>query len=108
MHDLNPDHDIETFTRLIADEAERLAALVPSAVERQWTTSPVPRPRDEEARRTVGDDHSDPTSSVALDPRRMAVRESVLRSRAALREAAVTLRGVRLATERNLRWYDGE
>lgn len=106
--DLNPEQTIETFTRIIEEEAAALAVLLPDAVERQWTTSPVPRPRDEESRGVVGAEHSDPTADVALDPRRMAVRETVLRSRLALRDAAVALRGVRVAMERNLRWYDGE
>lgn len=100
--------DIAEYVRLIEEEAARLIESLPSALERQWTTSPVPRPREEEERRSIGDLPSDPTADVALDPRRLAVRDTVLRSRFALRDAAVALRGVRLAMERNLAWYDGE
>ena len=99
--------DISTYVRIIEEEVQRLKEAMPAAAERQWTTSPVPRARDEETRGAVGDRHSDPTADVAIDPRRLAVRDSVLRSRLALREAAVTLRGVRLAMERSLDWYDG-
>ena len=108
MNDYELSAEMTSFTRLIEEEAEALLARIPDAMERMWTTSPVPRPRDEEATRSVGSRPSDPTSEVALDPRRMAVRDSVLRSRDALRDAAVALRGVRLAMERNIKWYDGE
>lgn len=101
------DAGLERLVEIIRQETEALAALLPGAVSRQWTASPVPKPREDTAERSSGD-RSDPTGDTALDGRRLAVRESVKRAEALLRESAVRTRGVRLFMERSVSEYDGE
>jgi hypothetical protein len=78
------------------------------AVTRQWSPSPVPKPREDTPQRASGDRPADPTADTALDARRLAVRETVIRSERVLRDAALALRAVRHATETAVARFDGE
>lgn len=100
------DATLEGLVRLIREETDALAELLPDALRRQWTVSPVPKPREDTAERASGD-RSDPTGDTALDGRRLDVRESVKRAEAILRESAVRTRGVRLFMESAVARYDG-
>ncbi|WNN93693.1 hypothetical protein SEA_CALLINALLBARBZ_43 [Arthrobacter phage CallinAllBarbz] len=42
----------------------------------QWEKSPIPSPREDTSSRSSGG-YSNPTADITLDPRRLAVRESV-------------------------------
>jgi hypothetical protein len=101
------DARLEGLVRLIREETDALAELLPAAVERQWTVSPVPKPREDTAERSSGG-RSDPTGDTALDGRRLDVRESVRRAEALLQESAVRTRGIRLFMEDAIARYDGK
>lgn len=101
-----PDTDSVLYAKMIEEEAAALLNILPRAAARQWQPSPVPRPRDFSQR--ASDTHSDPTANTALDPRRLEVRRVIFNSRQALYDAAIALRGSRLAMERAINWYDGE
>jgi hypothetical protein len=101
------DTRLEGLVRLIREETDALAELLPAAIGRQWTVSPVPRPREDTAERASGG-RSDPTGDTALDGRRLDVRESVRRAEALLQESAVRTRGIRLFMEEAIARYDGE
>lgn len=107
LFDDERDAHLERLVEIIRQETDALAALVPEAISRQWTTSPVPRPREDTTERGSGH-RSDPTGDTVLDGRRLSVRESVKRAEALLRESAVRTRGVRLFMERAVTEYDGE
>jgi hypothetical protein len=61
------------------DAWTELAQLVEEASEVQFMPSPIPRPAEDTTERAQGG-HSDPTSRIVADARRIAVREFVLDS----------------------------
>lgn len=99
--------ELDTLLALLKKEAEALTHAIPEATARQWEASVVPRPREDTSQRASGG-IPNPTADTALDPRRLAVRETVVRAGSALRDAAVTVRGSRLALERAVARFDGE
>lgn len=103
--DLPP--EVGLTIKLCREEAEALMELLPAATSRQWTASPVPRPRWDTTERATGQ-HSDPVADTVADPRRLALRDTVQRSEKAIRDAAIALRAARRAMERALARYDGE
>lgn len=109
--DLDQDRDEVRLAGLTAwarREADLLDALLPVAVSAQWTAAPTVRPREDTAERSKNV-RSDPTSAIALDSERLALRRQVVRSEHALRCAIVALRGVRIGLVRALApWQDGE
>lgn len=100
------DVSLEMLAELIREEVAALLETLPDAYARQWTASPVPRPREDTNERAKGP-HSDPTPSIALDGRRLALRDQVVASEHVLRSAAVAVRGVRRGLERALDRWDG-
>lgn len=105
----DPAIDDPTLARLVAlveQEAKELRAVLPDALERQWDASPVPRPRNDTTRKASGI-RRDPTADTALDPRRLAVRDTVIRAQRVLTDAAIALRGTRRAVERAVARFDG-
>ncbi|AYN58525.1 hypothetical protein HOU70_gp44 [Arthrobacter phage Liebe] len=50
-----------------------LSASIDRASAIQWEAAPIPRPHDDTTERAKGG-HGDPTPSIALDDRRLAVR----------------------------------
>ncbi|WP_420866293.1 DUF7169 domain-containing protein [Micromonospora echinospora] len=82
-------------------ELDALAAVLPAAIDAQWTTPPVPRPREDTAERVKGE-RSEPTASVALDPDRLRLREQVVRSARILAGGNTALRQVRAGVEKAL------
>lgn len=107
LFDDSKDEGLERLVRLIRDETDALADLLPEALSRQWSTSPVPKPREDTSERSKGDRHSDPTGDTALDGRRMAVRATVRDAEVLLRATAIRTRGVRLGMERAISEWDG-
>lgn len=59
--------------RSFAEEALRLSHSLAKADAIQWEAAPIPRPSDDTTQRAKGG-HGDPTPSIALDERRLAVR----------------------------------
>lgn len=102
------DPALDALVQIIREETEALITTLPDALSRQWSPSPVPKPREDTSQRSSGDRPADPTGDAVLDARRLAVRDSVVRSGRALRDVAVTLRAVRLTMERNIARFDGE
>lgn len=102
------DPRLDRLARMIREEAEKLIATLPDALARQWTQSPVPKPREDTPQRSSGDRPSDPTADAVLDARRLDVRATVVRSERVLRDSAVALVGVRRALEEAVARFDGE
>ncbi|GAA2843999.1 hypothetical protein Acy02nite_68690 [Actinoplanes cyaneus] len=101
---LGADPDELRLTQLVAwarAEADALDMVIPAAVEAQWTAAPVARPRDDTTERAKNQ-RADPTSDVALDTARQALRQQVVESETSLRKTIIALRGVRLGLERSL------
>jgi hypothetical protein len=101
------DFRLEALVRLIRLEGDALAGLLQEGSAVQWSASPVPRPRDDTTERAKGG-HGDPTPSIVVDDRRLAVRDQVVRSEKVLRDAALALRGVRRGLEISLASWAGE
>lgn len=66
-------HPIREF----AVEVLALASAVAEAERVQWSPSLTPRPREDTTERSKGG-HSDPTSTIVTDERRLALREEVV------------------------------
>lgn len=108
--DLNVDPDARRLAAIAAQvrrEADALEDVLMAAIDAQWTPAPVTRPRDAPSDRVIGPP-SDPTSDIALDPDRFALREQVTRSMQVLRCTVVALRGVRRGLERALASWTGD
>lgn len=105
--DVDPDEiRFRHLIDLLLREADALSAILPAAVSAQWTAAPVARLRSDTAERPKGI-HSDPTASAALDSRRLQLRSQVVRSQSALRDAVITMRGVRRGLEMAVAAWDG-
>ncbi|MGZ0151850.1 DUF7169 domain-containing protein [Kribbella sp. WER1] len=91
---------------LIKEETDSLMNELPAALDRQWSASPVPKPREDTQQRASGG-KSDPTFDIVADPRRLAVRRTVASAEIALRDALITLRASRVAMARAVARYDG-
>lgn len=102
------DPRLDALARVIEKEAEALKDVLPAALARQWSASPVPRPREDTPQRASGERPSDPTADTVLDPRRLAVRGTVIRAERVLLDAAAALRAARLAVVRAVETFDGE
>lgn len=76
--------------RAVATSSLRLASLLESTEEIQWRPALNPKPRFDTTERAPGG-ISDPTSTTALDERRLALREQVDAASRALRTAATDL-----------------
>lgn len=99
---------IEALAVLITRETEALLTQVSEGVTRQWEASPVPKPREDTGRTGSGDRPSDPTADTVADPRRLAVRETIIRSERVLRDAAIAVVATRKALARAVERFDGE
>lgn len=79
-HDLFSDGDAReliALARAVSEACTDLASVAEEAAEFQWRAAPIPRPRDDTSERAKGG-HSDPTSTIALDDRRLALRAAIL------------------------------
>lgn len=101
------DMPLDRLIRLIWEETEAMQETLPDALARQWEQSPSPRPLDSGGGSSASGEKADPTADVALDPRRLQVREAVGAAEAALRNTVITMRGSRLAIERAVERFDG-
>lgn len=98
------------LTAVVREGAEaftRLAALAASADEIQWEASPRPRSREDSDRKAAGG-HGDPTGDVALDPRRLAVREAMVQAERALEGALQGLQAARGALAKAVDEWHGD
>lgn len=84
------EHDDERrLSALVGDYAEAIrevAALLPTAYERQWNPARV------QTRVGTPPLYSDPTGETATDPRRLRVRAAVIESEREIEEATATVR----------------
>jgi hypothetical protein len=92
--------------RQVAEEAFRLGSIMETAEDVQWMPSSVPRPREDTTERASGG-YSDPTLNTVTDPRRLAVREVMVKSEAALAETRVTIIRLREELESVLENWNG-
>ncbi|MFI7069522.1 DUF7169 domain-containing protein [Micromonospora sediminicola] len=95
--DLDADRDAIRFAGLLADlrrELDGLEALLPAAIDAQWTTPPTPRPREDTSER-MKNKRSEPTADIALDPDRLQLRQQLVRSAHVLRGGVLALAQVR-------------
>ena len=76
--------------RNLAAEAFRLGSIMETAEDVQWMPSSVPRPREDTTERASGG-YSDPTLNTVTDPRRLAVREAMVKSKAVLDQTRFTI-----------------
>ena len=93
------DESLTHLVDLLESEIQRLAEVLPTAVDLQWDAPPRPSGVKVKAVRP------DPTANVACDSARLNLRSQLERSSYHLREAVVGVRGVRLGLERSLRPY---
>ena len=91
---------IENLLGLVRAEADLLADSLDIARSVQWE---APRPLP-----TENGQPANPTADVATDAERLALRLQIIRSERLLREAVISLRGVRLGLDRALKPYGGE
>lgn len=108
--DIFEDPELRRARRLIAimrDEADKLEAALPAALDAQWSIPPVDRPRVDTSDR-IRPSRVDPTYDIATDERRIRLREQVVRSLHVMRQAAVVLRGTRVGLEITLAAWQGE
>lgn len=103
-----PPARVEALARIIRKETDALLAVIPDAAARQWSASPVPKPREDTPQRSSGDRPADPTADAVLDARRLAVRATVTRAEKALFDAAAALTAVRRGMENAIVRFDGE
>lgn len=96
----------EHLAGMLGEELESLMCALRDATERQWTASGAPA--SGEAGRGAGGSPADPTGAIAIDARRLALRETVTGAEAAVRAALVSARGARVALERAIARFDGE
>jgi len=99
-----------TLPPIVRDLAERallLAAELPKAEGIQWTSAPVPKPRDDTTERASGG-HGDPTFATVADDRRLAVRAAVLAGYDALEGAIQALEVARAGLDRSISSYYGD
>lgn len=100
------DEDVEGLLALMKKEVETLTDVALVALEAQWQASPVSRARDDTTERSQGE-RSDPTSEVALDERRLALRLQVIKSERIIRQALTSIIGVRRGFEMTLDRWEG-
>lgn len=96
------------LARLLAEHrsaATELASLLADADAVQWDAAPILRPRDEGG--SGSGTISDPTSAVASDARRLAVRHRVEAAGDALTKSTQTLRAARANLARSLDEWAG-
>ncbi|MDG4801747.1 hypothetical protein [Micromonospora sp. WMMD980] len=108
--DLDMDRDAVRMVDLVTAVRDELAALegvLPAAMDAQWTSAPVARPREDTAER-MKNRRSEPTADITLDPHRLQLRDQVVRSGHTLNRALIALRQVRQGVEQALTPWHGE
>lgn len=107
MPEIDP-RRVAELGQITREEAGVILSLYPDATARQWSASPVPRPREDTPQRSSGGRPSDPTADAVLDARRLEVREAVVTAERSLHLAALALRSARRTMERAIARFDGE
>lgn len=74
----------------------------------QWDAAPVPRPSGDTSERAKGGPPNDPTAAVALDERRLAVRDAVDQGAFALAASTAALRAARERLAGALNFWAGD
>lgn len=108
--DLDTDRDAVRLGDLVdrlRTELDALAAVLPAAIDAQWTAAPVARPREDTAER-VKHSRNEPTAAVAMDADRLRLRDQVVRSGHALIIGARALRSARQGVMQALAPWHGE
>lgn len=107
---LDDDRDGRRLARLAAilrQELDELEALLPAALDAQWTPGVVHRAEQDPGVRVKGQIHR-PTEDAALDGRRLALRAQILRSGDLLADSITKARGIRRGLERALTRWEGD
>lgn len=99
--------DLNRAVKATATEFIQLAALATRVEEARYTASPVPRPREDTDRKSSGG-HGDPTSDIALDPRRARLNTSARAAVAELSEWSARVRRLRGELADALATWEGE
>lgn len=92
--------------RRLAEEALLLASTLAEAEEIQWKPSVAPKPREDTTERAKGG-HGDPTLSIVVDDRRLAVRDAVVKGSEAIEATALHLAGLRERLEAEIDAWNG-
>lgn len=106
MAELSKSKPLDAIIQTIETETGLITDLLPDGEEHQW--SAAPRRRSASALRATAGSVPDPTADIALDDRRLALREATTRARERLGSVwrlAVELRGARRALEQALKDY---
>lgn len=93
--------------RDFAQEALLLAASIDKAQAIQWEAAPIPKPHDDTTERAKGG-HGDPTGSIALDERRLAVRAQHDYALASLDVATAAARSARRQLDAVIAAWEGD
>lgn len=88
-------------------ELSALEALLPAAMDAQWTKAPIARPREDSSERSKNR-RIDPTSDIVLDPDRLRLRNQVAHCALVLTGGVVALRRVHEDVGRALEPWQGE
>lgn len=89
----------------LSDTATALAVASWGAIELQWEAAPQVREREVD-RAASGGGHGDPTASVVLDDRRLAVRAALKEAELALKRSCHVIRMAEVAVTKSIdSWY---
>lgn len=91
-----------------ASEFLTLARLLGDVEELQWTAAPIPKPREDVTDRKSSGGHGDPTADIALDPRRLELRQAYTKATERLDELRFSAQIAREDLERAVARYHGE
>lgn len=104
---MNETKSLGLLLEILTREIEALKAAYDAAEPRQWEASPVPK-QGGEAARSSASTVANPTADIALDPRRLALRDTTTKATAAVRDAVVRVVASRKALERAVVRFDGD
>jgi len=99
---------IQGYAEGIAEEIERLLAILPVIEDAQWEKSPGVERAAETQDRKATTGPADPVGDTVVDPARLAMREQAKRSESLVRHAFTTLMGVRRGFEISLARWEGD
>jgi len=98
---------IQGYAEGIAEEVERLLAILPVIEDAQWEKSPGVERAAETQDRKATTGPADPVGDAVVDPARLAMREQAQRSEQIVRDVYTRLMGVRRGFEISLDRWEG-
>lgn len=100
-------YTFEELLELLGSKYEDITKILPEAYDAQWQRAPYPTSREDSGIRGTGG-NSDPTQSIVMDGRRLALRQRVVDAQRALLIAYTELRGANTKLEHALEVWHGE